>query len=319
MGVASSVKAVISARGGLCSLKFVQGLARKPLYGNYNMSSIPHRVSVVSLHRVCVVAAACLAVFLGAPSSNALVLDWNYATWSNTLMDQQSGVVANSYDLSGDTVNDITVALVPKSNVWTTDQPSGAGNMTPAITNTMTGGFGSSNQSLTLAADLHTNSRLTVQISFTGTQPGAANVSFTIFDIDLTADRDLISNIYGIALDGTQVPATITSLGSIVNLAGTGLTQTLTSYVPAPNDSSLGNATISFGPTVITDVFFTFGNSSGPPRYQNIAIGDISFTPVPEINPAATSAMSCLLAAGLTVFMQRRAKMKARRLQAAKS
>jgi hypothetical protein len=153
-----------------------------------------------------------------APAANALVLDWNSAAWSNSSMNQ-SGIVANSYDLNGDTVNDITVALRPQSNVWTTDQPNGAGNMTPAITNTMTGGFGPSNQSLTLAADLHTNSRLTVQISFTGTQPGAANVSFTIFDIDLTADRDLITNIYGVALDGTQVAATITSLGSLVNLA----------------------------------------------------------------------------------------------------
>jgi hypothetical protein len=97
------------------------------------------------------------------------------------------------------------------------------------------------------------------------------------------------------------------------------LTQTLTSSVPAPNDTSLGNATISFGSNVITDVFFTFGNSSGPPRYQNIAIGDVSFTPVPEINTAASSAMSCLFAAGLTIFIQRRAKMKARRLHAAKS
>jgi hypothetical protein len=230
-------------------------------------------------------------------------------------------VVANSYDLNPvpDGVNDITMTLTPQSNVWTTDQPNGAGNMTPAVTNTMTGGLGASNQSLILAADLHTNSRLTVRISFTGTQPGADNVSFTLFDIDLTADRDVVNNIYGVAPDGTQITPTITNLGANVVLSGLGLTQTLTSLVPSPNDSSLGNATISFGSNLITDVYFTFGNSSGPPRYQNIGIGDISFTPVPEINPAATSAMSCLLAVGLTVFVQRRAKLKARRLPAAQS
>jgi hypothetical protein len=226
----------------------------------------------------------------------------------------QGGVVSNAYDLNGDNVNDIVVALAPKSNVWDADPNSGT--MTPAITNTMTGGV-LGQKSLNLAADLHTNSDLTVHLSFTGPYPGANNVSFTIFDIDLTADRDLISNIYGVTSNGTHVVATITSLGSNVLLSGLGLTQTLTSNVPSPNDTSLGNATISFGPSIITDVYFTFGNSSGPPRFQDIGIGNVTFSPVPEINPAATSAMSCLLAVGLTVFVQRRAKLKARRLHAA--
>ena len=135
--------------------------------------------------------------------------------------------------------------------------------------------------------------------------------------IDRSVNRLLpvLSNIYGVAPDGTHVAATITSIGSIVSLTGLGLTQELAGIGVSPNNSGLGNATISFGSAVITDVFFNFGNTAGAPRYQDIAIGDISFTPVPEINPAAASAVSCVIALGLAVFGHRRAAKARRHLQ----
>jgi hypothetical protein len=166
-----------------------------------------------------------------------------------------------------------------------------------------------------LAANLHTKSACTVQLSFTGgngalNTPGATNVSFTIFDIDITTNADVLSNIYGLAPNGTHVAPTITNIGSTVLLTGLGLTQELEGIAASPNNSGIGNVTISFGSTLITDVFFSFGNTAGAPRYQDIAIGDISFTPVPEINPAAASIVSCVFAVGLTVFLQRRRKLK---------
>jgi hypothetical protein len=163
-----------------------------------------------------------------------------------------------------------------------------------------------------IAGNLHTNTNLTVQISFnTGTTwaTAANNVSFTIFDIDITTNSDIINSIYGVAPDGTHVAATITNVGPVVTLTGSGLTQTLTGNAASLDNSGNGNATISFG-TTVTDVFFTFGNNAGAPRYQDIAIGDISFTPVPEINPATASALSCLLALGAMMAFHRRAKLK---------
>jgi hypothetical protein len=246
-------------------------------------------------------------------------LDWDSVAWA-------SGSVNNSYDLNGDGVNDITVALTAQnSNVWTNDPTTGA--LTPAVNQTLTGGILPAENSLMLAANLQTNSNLIVHLSFSGTQPGASNVSFSIFDIDVTntniinnvLNSDIIGNIYGVAPDGTHVAASITNLGPTVTLTGNGLGQTLTGTAPGANNLSDGNATISFGSSLVTDVFFTFSNTAGAPRYQDIAIGDVSFTPVPEINPAATSAISCLLALGLTVLVHRRAKLKARRLPAARS
>jgi hypothetical protein len=258
----------------------------------------------ISPRPILVVATVWLSLFLaGARTSYALVLDWDTSSWA-------SGGLVNSFDLNGDAVNDITVAITSQNaNIWQNDPTSGV--QTPVTNQTLTGGLSSPQNSLMIAANLHTNSNSTVQISFTGGPNGllgANNVSFTIFDIDVTTNSDIISSIYGVAPDGTHIAPTITNVGPAVTLSGSGLTQKLTGNSVSADNTGDGNATITFGSTLIYDVFFTFGNTAGAPRYQDIAIGDISFTPVPEINPAATSVASCLFAVGLTVFVHRRRK-----------
>ena len=242
-----------------------------------------------------------------ASPARALVLDWDTAVWT-------AGDLQNSYDLNGDTVNDITVRVTSQqANIWANDPTSGS--QAPVNNQTLTGGLAPTQNSLMLAANLHTKSDCTIQISFTGgngalNTPGAANVSFTIFDIDVTTNADIISNIYGVAVDGTHIAATITNVGPGASLSGSGLTYEIDGNVASANNTGNGNATISFGSTVITDIFFTFSNSAGAPRYQDIGISDITFTPVPEINPAMASVASCVVAVGLTVFLRWRRKAK---------
>ncbi|HYJ06576.1 MAG TPA: hypothetical protein VEX43_15680 [Chthoniobacterales bacterium] len=252
-------------------------------------------------NRLYVIAAISLALLAtGATSAHALVLDWDTAAWSD-------GSLINSYDLNSDAINDITVTInSQQANIWATDPATGT--QTPAVNQSLTGGLVPVQNSLNLAANLKTQSNVTINLSFTGALPGAANVSFTLFDIDVTTNSDIIGEIYGVAYDGTHIAATITNVGSAVTLTGTGLNQVLTGNAAAANNSSNGNATISFGSTIITDVFFTFSNTSGAPRFQNIAIGDVSFTPVPEMNPATTAAASCIAAVVLTILLQRRAR-----------
>jgi hypothetical protein len=246
--------------------------------------------------------AALLVASLGgvATPSHALVLDWDAVAWVN-------GSTNNSYDVNGDAINDITIAMTLNDQAtWAADPATGT--LTPAVNQSLTGGISPWENSLNLSANLKTQSDVWVHISFTGAQPGAADVSFTIFDIDITTNSDIIGTIVGIALDGSFVPATITNVGSAVTLTGSGFGQQLTGNAAAANHSSNGNATISFGSTYVTDVFFNFSNSSGTHQFQNIAIGDISFTPVPEMNPAATAAGSCITAMVLTVLLRRRAR-----------
>ena len=255
----------------------------------------------ISRNRALILAAA-LAFFLAGwtGTAHALVLNGDdpSVVWT-------PGSLNNSYDVNGDGINDVTVNIVGQnSNIFTNDPTTGT--ITPTINQTLTGGLSPVQNSLMIAANLHTNSNLTVQLSFTSNPLGASNVSFTIFDIDVTTNADIIDSIYGVALDGTHVAATITNIGSAVDLTGTGLNQVLKGNAASADNSSNGNATISFGGAAITDVFFTFSNTAGAPRYQDIALGNLSFSPVPEINPAFAASSSCLVAVGLTVFLQRR-------------
>ena len=266
------------------------------------MSIFPLRLSAVT--------AACLLFLAGSRAAQAVVLDWNSVAWA-------PGSLNNSYDLNGDAVNDVTINITSQNpGIWQNDPTSGT--QAPVVNQTLTGGL-VGQKSLMLAANLHTNSNSTVQISFTGPNGFLANnVSFTLFDIDVTTNSDIISNIYGVAANGTHVAATITNVGSGVTLTPGGLAQVLTGNAISPDNSGNGNATISFG-SAISSVFFTFGNTAGAPFYQDIAIGDVSFTPVPEINPTVTAVGSCFLAFGLTIFARRRAKLRASALGAARS
>ena len=251
--------------------------------------------------RFCLFAAVFLVSLGGLVTpAHALVLDWDAITWND-------GSLINSYDLNSDAINDITVTLTSQqANIWALDPATGA--QAPTVNQSLTGGLVPPEDALNLAANLKTQSDATVHLSFTGTLPGAANVSFTLFDIDVTTNADIISEIYGVAYDGTHIAATITNVGSGVDHTGTGLNQVLTGNTATADNSSNGNATITFGSTIITDIFFTFSNTAGAPRFQNIAIGDVTFTPVPEMNPATTAAASCIAAMVLTILVQRRAR-----------
>jgi hypothetical protein len=190
--------------------------------------------------RLGIVGATCLLTGLAAiHSANALVLDWDGVAWS-------PGSLVNSYDLNGDAVNDVTVTVSSQQNIWQNDPTSGI--QTPVVNQTLTGGILPPQNSLMLAANLHTNSSATVQLSFPGTL-GSINVSFTIFDIDVTTNSDIISNIYGVALDGTHIAATITNVGPAVTLSGSGLTYKLTGNAASPDNSSNGNVTSASVPT----------------------------------------------------------------------
>jgi hypothetical protein len=149
---------------------------------------------------------------------------------------------------------------------------------------------------------------------------GVENVSFTIFNVDFFSSgpdswQDVIKSISAVSVDGiTLIAPTISFLGSAVTHSGTGLNQTLTGNSLVPDTgagSGAGNVTISFGTNAIRSFTFTYADGLGSkpnPTFQNIAIGDISFSPVPEMNPAMVSGASCIAAMVITVFLQRRAR-----------
>lgn len=246
---------------------------------------------------------AAVYCLLGAPA-RAVVLDWSAVSWT-------PGSLSNSYDVDGSSQNgnDISLAITGNTNQFTTDPATGTA--TPSIATSLEGGTGG-DHSLMLAGNLNTQTNFTITVTFTGLYNAATDVSFTIFDIDMGADPEMLVGIYGLLSDGvTKVAPTITNIGSAVQLTGTGLDQVLTGNAASPDtgaNSGNGNVTISFGSTAIQSFTFDFKNGGGPPRFQSISLHDINFTPVPEINPTLAAVLSCFAAAGLMVFHRNRVR-----------
>ena len=84
----------------------------------------------------------------------------------------------------------------------------------------------------------------------------------------------------------------------------------LTGTANVPNTSTgsgTGNATISFNATGIRSITFTFdagGNAAINPTFQEISLHDVTFTPVPEVNPMAAAGLACMF--GLLAMHRRR-------------
>ena len=259
----------------------------------------------MSFHRIW--RSALIAPFLIA-TANAVTLDWDTVLWT-------AGSLSNSYDVDSDPArpgNDITVTVTGNTGQLTTElQPPNP--LTPAITTDFQGGLGSAPNTLCLAVNFTNQSQsVTVTVDFSATYTlGVQDVSFTLFDVDYSnvpgsTFQDQLRNITATSIDGvTSVAPTITT-SAANTLTGSGLTQIVDGIATA-NDlgtsTGNGNVTISFGATAIKSFTFTYG-SGGPsgvtdPTYQHVGINDITFTPVPELNPTWSAVGSCLVAAVL--------------------
>ncbi len=240
---------------------------------------------------------SCLSIVQPA---QATVVPWGSLTWT-------PGSLSNSYDVDpGSAGNDVTVTATGDTGQFV--QALGSGQQTPAITSDLTGGFSPVHPSLQFSMDQTTNLQsITITIDFSNMYAtGVANVSFNLFDIDTRNSggntyQDLISNIIGTSATGTSIAPTITGVGSGVTLSGSGLAQLLTGNATVADNSSNGNATITFSATNIRSVSFTYGGTPlyPTPTYQHIALDNITYSVVPETNPGWVCAAGCgLLALG---------------------
>ena len=232
-------------------------------------------------------------------------MNWGSVAWV-------PGSLTNSYDIDpAQPGNDVTVTVSDNTGQLQPEVVSPF-PMTPAITTNFQGGLVTAPSSLNLAVNFTNQSeRITVTIDFSAQYAlGVQNVSFTIFDIDFanagaSTYQDQLRNIVATSIDGTTLVAPTITTSSNNTLSGSGLSQVVdgtVSTVDTGPASGNGNVTISFGTTAIKSFTFTYGSGSGTvpdPTLEHIGVYDISFTPVPEINPAWSAIGSCLLAAVL--------------------
>lgn len=258
---------------------------------------------------------AALGTLLSFPSAvQAITVDWDGRTWA-------PGTLTNSYNVDPSVAgNDVTLAVTGSTGELVNDSVNNLA--TPNINSNLEGGLSPVQKSLNVAIDLGKKDRfVTITITFSAAYTqGVENVSFSIFGIDQEAGGsnlyiDEITSISATAIDGTtQIAPTITGVGSGVSHTGTGLSQVLTGIANVPGTgagSGAGNATISFNTTGIRSITFTFGaggNSAVNPDFQDISIHDITYSPVPEINPALAAVCACLLALTALRALHRKTK-----------
>jgi hypothetical protein len=254
------------------------------------------------------------ALVITSSSARAITLDWDAVTWT-------AGSYNGAFDIDpSNPGNDISVAVT--ANGGATFQPEVVSPfpMTPARNQSFQGGLAATENTLCFALNLASNAQsVTVTVSLSSLYTaGVNNVSFKIFDIDFvngdgSAYQDQLSSIRGLSIDGTTLiaPTIITSLNN--SLSGSGINQVVTGTAATSDlgaGSGDGNVTISFGTNAIQSFTFTYG--SGPlfadPTFQHVGLYDLSFTPVPEIDPALLSIVSCLTAAGLVLHHRAKAR-----------
>jgi hypothetical protein len=254
------------------------------------------------MNRTKLTVLAAIAAFFPVWEMRAVVLDWDAVTWT-------AGNLSSSYDIDASKPgNDITVTVSGDTGQLVPDN-NAPFDMSPCLSQSMTGGLSPAQNALLIYFNLtNTAQAVTLAVNFSAqyTQ-GVNNVSFTIFDVDFGSSsyQDQLRNIYAVALDGvTHIAATITT-SAANSITGTGLSQVVNGDANVANSgagSNQGNVTISFGSNAIRGFAFTYGsgsNAPADPAAQKIALYDISFTPIPELNPSWTAIISCMAAAGL--------------------
>ena len=193
--------------------------------------------------------------------------------------------------------NDITVSInnngaSAQGGTWQTGYPQ-------IDATTSTGGFtGVDGLQLYVISQNSVNSYIRTTVSFA---TPVANLSFQIWDVDAVDKQfaDTIFNIQGLAAGNVTVgPDSVTSAVAGYNtITGTGLSTVVTGIANASNSTNQGTITITFnGP--ITQFSFDWSNGDSKLGAQAIALGPLTYDPVPEPPPSWASVAVC----GLAIF-----------------
>jgi hypothetical protein len=244
------------------------------------------------LFRVCLLIAALLS-FTPAITKASVVFDWP-APPGWTAGSPAAGETKTQNFTSVDP-NDITVSVNNSGNgVQGMNLQAGY----PQISaNPLTGGFTGVNAlQLFAVSSQSVGTFIKTTVSFAAP---VINLSFQIWDVDAFAGQfvDKIANIQAVAQGGGVVgPDSVTSAVAGFNtITGTGLSTVVLGTANANNSTNQGTIDITFnGP--ITQFSFEWSNNDPALGQQAIALGPLTYSPVPESNAACLSLTFCLAA-----------------------
>lgn len=134
---------------------------------------------------------------------------------------------------------------------------------------------------------------VTFTIDFFGFKQGVKDVSFTLFNVD--ADKkghNLVQDVVTFqtaALTLTGGKDNVVSGNTVTGTGGSG---------PESTDGSGGDVTVHSGNLPLHQIVFTFTQLANPEKFlDQIAIGNITFTPVPEVGQLGIGLVACVLGA----------------------
>jgi hypothetical protein len=236
------------------------------------------------------------AIILAAspfPAKASIVFDWPSSPgWTQGT--PAPGTTVEQQFTSVDP-NDITVDI--NNNGASASGATWQNNYPQISRNPLTGSFASTQAlQLYLSAQASTSSYVRTTVTFA---TPVINLSFQIWDVDAVAGQfaDTISNIQALAQGGGTVgPSSVTSVTPGYNtITGTGVSTVVLGTANANNSSNQGSINITFaGP--ITQFSFDWSNSDPALGTQAIALGPLTYDPVPEPDSVMGVAAACLTA-----------------------
>ena len=241
--------------------------------------------------------ASALLVLSNVGARASVLLDWNTAPQGTLQRLPGLDTYTTGTDFSG--VNITVAGNQSHDNPF----PFGpAGLQTPAITNTLFSGGGTASSLSTVALFKPTGaSSVTFTINFFGFKQGVKDVSFTLFDVDAFKHGSV--NVQDVVSFQT---AGLTLTGSADNVVSGNTVTGLTDSGNTGGGTGAGNVTVTSGNMPLHQIVFTFGTlAAGIDALSGFSIGNITFTPVPEVGQLAIGLIACLTG-GLWLWKSRR-------------
>jgi hypothetical protein len=251
------------------------------------------------------------ALFLTAlvfPSlSRASVFDWNSYSW--TAGAPSPGVTDSQiYSNVAGTGEYVTVSIAnsasnPGGFQWAGGYPtvsSGGSGGTDGLTG---------QNALELSVNKNNSAGVTVTVKFSVPVSG---LSYTLWDVDYSSGtfRDVITNITALNSASVTVGASSITTGVANTATGSGVGTVVFGTNTASNTTNQGQVTINFGTNQIKQFSFTWTNGDPAVSTQFIALGNINFTPLPEVGSSVAALALCGSAVGFQVVRNRRRRKK---------
>jgi hypothetical protein len=137
---------------------------------------------------------------------------------------------------------------------------------------------------------------VTFTLDFFGFKQGVKNVSFELFDIDaVNRGGTLVRDVVTFQTAGLSLTAGKDNTVSGETVTGTGISG------PESTDEPGGDVAVHSGNLPLHQIMFNWtqsgGGGPGSEFLDEIAIGNITFTPVPEVGQLVIGLVACLLGA----------------------